>query len=101
MNKKQGVSPRAFRVGGNANNGTNAGLAYLNSNNSPSNTNANNGSRLYTSYVLAHPRVGEQTGTEPLPLGKKYLRSDGAGSHALRIGERTLYIGITEAKQYT
>ena len=32
--------------GGNANNGANAGFAYANSNNAPSNTNANIGSHL-------------------------------------------------------
>lgn len=34
-------------LGGNANNGTNDGFAYVNSNNTPSNANANIGSRLY------------------------------------------------------
>jgi hypothetical protein len=33
-------------VGGNANNGDNDGLAYVNVNNAPSNANANIGSRL-------------------------------------------------------
>lgn len=33
-------------LGGNANNGTNAGLAYSNSNNTATNTNANIGSHL-------------------------------------------------------
>ena len=33
--------------GGNANNGTNAGLTYANTNNTASNTNANIGSQLY------------------------------------------------------
>ena len=32
--------------GGNANNGANAGFVYANTNNAPSNTNANIGSRL-------------------------------------------------------
>ena len=36
---------RLLFVGGNANNGTNDGLAYVNSDNTPSNTNANIGSR--------------------------------------------------------
>ena len=36
---------RGVLFGGNANNGANAGLAYANSNNAPSNTNANIGSR--------------------------------------------------------
>ena len=41
-----GSSLRAVLFGGNANNGANAGFAYSNSNNAPSNTNANIGSRL-------------------------------------------------------
>lgn len=35
--------------GGNANNGANCGFLYANTNNAPSNTNANIGSRLYFS----------------------------------------------------
>ena len=35
-----------LHVGGNANNGANDGLAYVNVNNAPSNANANIGSRL-------------------------------------------------------
>lgn len=35
-----------LHVGGNANNGSNAGFVYSNSNNSPANTNANIGSHL-------------------------------------------------------
>lgn len=35
-----------LQVGGNANNGSNDGLGYLNANNAPSNANANIGSRL-------------------------------------------------------
>ena len=41
-----GSSLRAVLFGGNANNGANAGFANSNSNNDPSNTNANIGSRL-------------------------------------------------------
>lgn len=37
---------RGVLFSGNANNGANAGLAYANSNNTPSNTNANIGSHL-------------------------------------------------------
>ncbi len=36
----------AVLFGGNANNGSNAGFTYANSNNAPSNANANIGSRL-------------------------------------------------------
>lgn len=39
-------------LGGNANNGANAGLAYLNSNNSPANANADIGSRLYCTFIV-------------------------------------------------
>ena len=49
METKRVTSPRGLLVGGNANNGANCGFAYLNSNNAPSNTNANIGSRLYLS----------------------------------------------------
>jgi len=34
-------------LGGNANNGANAGFGYLNANNRPANANANIGARLY------------------------------------------------------
>ena len=37
-------------MGGNYNNGTNAGPFYLNGNNAPSNTNSNLGSRLLIPY---------------------------------------------------
>lgn len=43
-------------VGGNANNGTNAGLAYVNSNNAPSDAHTNIGSRLnWGKYLLSEP----------------------------------------------
>lgn len=51
-------------VSGNANNGTNAGFAYSNANNAPSNANAYIGSQLcfqYTAIIQA----------KALPLGKK------------------------------
>ena len=38
---------RTVGFGGNANDGSNAGLVYLNSNNAPSDANANYGSRQY------------------------------------------------------
>ena len=44
--KKVGHMERGVHFGGNANNGANAGFAYANSNNVPSNTNANIGSHL-------------------------------------------------------
>ena len=39
-------------LGGNANNGANAGFGYLNTNNRSSNSNANIGFRLYRGYFL-------------------------------------------------
>ncbi len=42
----EGSAVRACLLGGNANNGANAGLAYVNSNNAPGNANVNVGSRL-------------------------------------------------------
>lgn len=56
--------------GGNANNGTNAGFAYANSRNVPSNSNANIGSRLY--FSGKDIETINQTRTAALPLGKKY-----------------------------
>lgn len=47
MKQKQVVCPTGVNFGGNANNGANCGFAYANTNNAPSNTNANIGSRLY------------------------------------------------------
>lgn len=40
------IRVQGLLFGGNANNGANAGSAYANSNNAPSNTNANIGSHL-------------------------------------------------------
>lgn len=42
---------RGLYVGGNYNNGSNAGLFYLNGNNAPSNTNSNLGSRLLIQHL--------------------------------------------------
>ena len=44
--KQQVGRPRGVLFSGNANNGANAGFVYANSNNTPSNTNANIGSHL-------------------------------------------------------
>jgi len=57
-----------LQVGGNANNGSNDGLAYLNANNAPSNANANIGSRL--NWYITHITMCKHYGT--LPLGKRY-----------------------------
>lgn len=53
---------RGLLAGGNANNGSNAGLVYSNSNNSPANSNANVGSRLVSEIYF------EATAS---PLGEK------------------------------
>ena len=47
INKRLSFSLRAVLVGGNANNGVNAGLGYVNANNVPANTNVNIGSQIY------------------------------------------------------
>jgi len=44
--------PRALFRGGNANNGLNAGFAYVNVNNAVGNSNTNIGARLSTSQVF-------------------------------------------------
>lgn len=50
------IIKRGCAVGGNANNGANDGLAYVNSNNSVSNTNANIGSRTCYNIAMIKPR---------------------------------------------
>ena len=56
MNKGCVAIWRALIVGGNANNGSNAGLSYANSNNAASNANANIGSQLCcTNFVATNP----------------------------------------------
>lgn len=55
---------RGVYFGGNANNGANCGFVYANSNNAPSNTNANIGSRQYFSVKNI------QTGQRPCHLAK-------------------------------
>lgn len=57
MNEK-GCASSGLLFGGNANNGTNAGLSYANANNAPSNANANNGSRIY--YNTTTPNTGRK-----------------------------------------
>lgn len=66
--KKVGCSSGVL-FGGNANNGANCGFVYSNSNNAPSNTNANIGSRLYFSILLNNKNIKDAT---TLPLGKKF-----------------------------
>lgn len=55
--------------GGNANNSANAGLAYANSNNTPSNTNANIGSHLC--FKIGFDNMKQNKRMTALPLGKK------------------------------
>lgn len=61
---------RAVYIGGNANNGSNAGFVCTNTNNAASNANTNIGSRL--SYKVMDCR--------PCPLAKDNLVKIGAGS---------------------
>ena len=57
--------------GGNANNGTNAGLTYANSNNVPSNANANIGSHLCFKADFYFTMIYNPGMTSP--LGEKYI----------------------------
>lgn len=66
------VGLRACFVGGNANNGANAGLAYVNSNNAVSNSNTNIGSRICGKNNTRRPAT--------LPLGKTQQNNRGFGS---------------------
>jgi hypothetical protein len=62
MNKKGCLLLRGVHFSGNVNNGANAGFSYANTNNTPSNTNANVSSRQYCkNYKKA----------KTLPIGKK------------------------------
>ncbi len=70
--KYQVAKGRGLQVGGNANNGANDGLAYLNVNNGPANANANIGSRLYCLFDTITNIF--RTHVHPLwtlPLGKR------------------------------
>lgn len=67
-------SVRGVLFGGNTNNGANAGFVNSNSNNAPSNTNANIGSRLsFTQKIFIH----EITCPSTLPLGKRQICDQG------------------------
>lgn len=55
---------------GNANNSANAGLAYANSNNTPSNTNANIGSHLC--FKIGFDNMKQYKRMTALPLGKRF-----------------------------
>ena len=56
---------------GNANNGVNCGFGYANSNNVPSNMNANIGSHLCLKIGSKEKYKNNTNGTTTLPLGKK------------------------------
>lgn len=66
-----GCSLRGVHFGGNANNATNAGFVYSNTNNAPSNTNANIGSRKCFRYMHGNGLCVE-CGAMTLPLGKRF-----------------------------
>jgi hypothetical protein len=51
---------RAVRVGGNWNNGSNAGPWYRNANNAPSNANANYGAGHFI-HLTGHPSAGRES----------------------------------------
>ena len=70
--KQQVGRPRGVLFSGNANNGANAGFVYANSNNTPSNTNANIGSHLCLVKIDGgQVRLSAEKRTAALPLGKK------------------------------
>lgn len=78
--------PRGCYFGGNANNGANAGLVYANSNNAPSNSNANIGSRLYFPEEIENIRE-----RRPCLSAEKLKRTEeGAGRDAHCTGYRRL-----------
>ena len=62
---------------GNANNGANAGFAYANSNNTPSNTNANIGSHLcFLNIFIRCQSLKKILRAATVPLGKKLLKTE-------------------------
>ncbi len=79
------VCPCGVYFGGNANNSSNDGFVYANSNNTPSNSNANIGSHLCFQenniYAYGNGNVFPTSirRTATLPLGKKSLTLNGAG----------------------
>lgn len=85
MRKQVGRS-RGVLFSGSANNGANAGFSYANSNNTPSNTNANISSHLYFSIWVKHKRY---MGAATLPLGKRHnLRKELVGTPVVWATER-------------
>lgn len=85
--------------GGNAHNGANAGLVYANSNNVPSNTNANIGSSLYFPI-----RIKNILGIAASPLGEKYNIRKGVSRDVCCMDYRKLQVrkakNIKDMKRY-
>lgn len=71
---------------GNANNSANAGLAYANSNNTPSNTNANIGSHLC--FKIGFDNMKQNKRMTALPLGKRFQ------ANLLKVLEERLLYGL-------
>lgn len=86
---------RGVLFSGNANNGANAGLAYANSNNAPSNTNANIGSHLCLKTGLTPDIITKSNDLAPWQNSRKTPK--GVGRNAPRIGYRRLR--VSKAKQ--
>lgn len=94
--KKAGDLLRVCAVGGNANNGTNCGLGYVNTNNVPSNRNVNYGSRLYIQgiRIKRHNNIKQ---VAALPLGKKQHLSNGVSNLLVFIGKILFVYPISES----
>lgn len=71
MKRKVGC-PCGVLFGGNANNSANAGLAYANSNNTPSNSNTNIGSHLCLQNVFKAARPKRYRGQRPCLLAENF-----------------------------
>jgi RNA-directed DNA polymerase len=67
---------RSVQAGGNLNNGSNAGLAARNSNNSLANANTNNGSQLSCIYLRADVNLASWQNTETLSKGISSLSAN-------------------------
>lgn len=100
MKRKVGC-PCGVLFGGNANNSANAGLAYANSNNTPSNSNTNIGSHLCLQDVLeaARPKRYEDSGLASWQ--KISSNPKGAGRNACCMGYRTLRIRKQSNETYS
>lgn len=64
--------PCGVLFGGNANNGANAGFAYANSNNTPSNSNTNIGSHLCLKECFGGRKAKKIWGQRPCLLAKNF-----------------------------